>query len=726
MSYRRSRLQDYYEQLLGDKPSNDERDQDEEESSAEPEQDPIFPWLVPQPQPEPEVTSVTPMTNLVPNKPQALESPDLADPSPSESIGQALSSDSGGQGGRGASQTEIRPPATTLPPAILVSPDLLDISEDAVGSLEKHIAALYDGQPVAGSAQPIVQAPTPVTDEFGNTPLTPGKAMHVDHLLAVETDSLAREVLITLKREGLPPISEWNDFMTPYALWSWDAESDALALATLTTIAESDWDEWLGHADSQPAETTAQDLGDNTIEGLVIIDARTGDTLLDRTGVVRADGSQFVGLQDTEVEALQGLELIFVHNHPNGSDASEEDLDSAFRAGAELLIVITPQGQEFVYIRGRYGMVKVRDEKASYEVGPATLRETRALVARSKAQSRVFLADSPESIFLQDQPTPTPYSTPEPLATLSALEVERLLYLWLPLIPDEQAHGRELDIEISDDEWADRTGEDDDHTTQRGILSRDYNHYFTGSNIEDLDEPFQVQSPLMGPDVRVEFVVRDHEELGNYVVISFPALVYQSNDEIMQQLEMQNRAADRLLRQSKELEQQSFAEHITEEERAEMQHRAAEMRRLANKADHNPNRWNEDGRIFYAFAHLSKIEPHIQPGEFIDSRGETIIGETGKSGTSQHHLDLAITYFGSSEPGSGAMERELNILRSEYRRTGSNSADYFFGLAMRSQLDPYTKRFDLYGENLDSARLHPALDERGIAEFVEGYSIYGD
>ena len=72
------------------------------------------------------------------------------------------------------------------------------------------------------------------------------------------------------------------------------------------------------------------------------------------------------------------------------------------------------------------------------------------------------------------------------------------------------------------------------------------------------------------------------------------------------------------------------------------------------------------------------------------------------------------------------METELNILRSEFKRTGSNSVDYFFGLAERSQLDPYTNRFDLYGENLDSARLHPALDERDVAEFMEGYSIYGE
>ena len=98
---------------------------------------------------------------------------------------------------------------------------------------------------------------------------------------------------------------------------------------------------------------------------------------------MRADGSQYVGMQDTEAEALlaealSGRDLVFVHNHPNDNDASEEDLDSAFRAGAELLIVITPQGQEFVYIPGKYGMVKVRDEKANYEVGQVNRKRPRS------------------------------------------------------------------------------------------------------------------------------------------------------------------------------------------------------------------------------------------------------------------------------------------------------------------------------------------------------------
>ena len=209
-----------------------------------------------------------------------------------------------------------------------------------------------------------------------------------------------------LKREGMPSDAYISDFVSQFAEWGWDDLSSALALQVLASVRNSDWDEWLGHADSAPVETTAQDLGNDRIEGLVILDANTGDTLLDVTGVELTDGSQYVGLQDTDVEALRelGLELIFIHNHPNGTEASYDDLKSAFDAGAKLLIVITPQGQEYVYIRGRYGMVEVRDEKASYEVSPATLRETRELVARSKAQARAFEDDSPELIFRQGEP----------------------------------------------------------------------------------------------------------------------------------------------------------------------------------------------------------------------------------------------------------------------------------------------------------------------------------
>ena len=237
----------------------------------------------------------------------------------------------------------------------------------------------------------------------GNTPLSHGRSLHVDHLLSVETDTLAREVLIGIKRDGIPPKAFVYDFMAQYAEWGWDDLSSARALQVLELVRQSDWDERLEQADSATVETVAQDLADNTIEGLTVIDARTGRVLLNRTGVLGAGGSQYVGLQDYEVKAFKGLDLIFVHNHPNGSDASESDLRTAFAAGAEMLMVVTSKGYEYVYIRGRNRMVRVRAEEASYKVGPAKRDERDELRRRSIAQERAYQLDPPEWIMRQGE-----------------------------------------------------------------------------------------------------------------------------------------------------------------------------------------------------------------------------------------------------------------------------------------------------------------------------------
>ena len=50
-------------------------------------------------------------------------------------------------------------------------------------------------------------------------------------------------------------------------------------------------------------------------------------------------------------------------------------------------------------------MVKVRDEKASYEVGQVNPEETEKLRIRSEEQAAAFLVDSPELIFEQNQPS---------------------------------------------------------------------------------------------------------------------------------------------------------------------------------------------------------------------------------------------------------------------------------------------------------------------------------
>lgn len=93
--------------------------------------------------------------------------------------------------------------------------------------------------------------PTPVVPDWHDTtPLTQLQAEQVNHLLAVETDSMAREALLGLKREGMPSDAYISDFMSQYAEWGWDDLSSALALQVLATVRNSDWNEMLGHADS--------------------------------------------------------------------------------------------------------------------------------------------------------------------------------------------------------------------------------------------------------------------------------------------------------------------------------------------------------------------------------------------------------------------------------------------------------------------------------------------
>ena len=89
-----------------------EPDEDEHSVESQPEPDPVFPWLIPQPQTEsePDVTSVTPMINIISSNPPSEDSPhDYVDPLASQPTGQASSSDSGGQGSAGSTQMEELP-----------------------------------------------------------------------------------------------------------------------------------------------------------------------------------------------------------------------------------------------------------------------------------------------------------------------------------------------------------------------------------------------------------------------------------------------------------------------------------------------------------------------------------------------------------------------------------------------------------------------------------------
>ena len=61
---------------------------------------------------------------------------------------------------------------------------------------------------------------------------------------------MAREVLIGLKRDGMPSDAYVSNFMSQYAEWGWDDLSSALALQVLTNVRNSHWDETFAYADA--------------------------------------------------------------------------------------------------------------------------------------------------------------------------------------------------------------------------------------------------------------------------------------------------------------------------------------------------------------------------------------------------------------------------------------------------------------------------------------------
>ncbi|MCY3831997.1 MAG: hypothetical protein OXG85_03200 [Chloroflexi bacterium] len=485
------------------------------------------------------------------------------------------------------------------PQPILIPPDLLDINADAIGSLEQQIAALNGGQAARNNPAPSEQAQTSAADEFGNTPLTQGQAMHIDHLLSTETDTLAREALITLKRDGLPPKSQWREFLTQYALSGWYAGSDAIAWATLAASAKSDWDERLGHADSQLADAEKQQPYIPTI-GVKV------------SGALRVYADEaFDPSLDAPVQTFR-------------NDYTSAPLSVLRYSKSNALRVLVEIGDAKYWI-------DTTDEDAKFTfVALGEYDDT------SEQEAGGVVAPGTESQHYRQS-----------------------------IVPGEDA-GTE-DVEVSHRVCADRTH------SKLGWLTRDYN---TASNTE-----FDVQSPIIGPDVRVELVSRAESDpessLGNYVVISFPASVYLSDPEIMHQLKMQNLASQRLWNRSE-------ASHLTHAKRAQMQ-------RMAHLTQHNAERWQEDGRIMMAYAHLSEFGPHTVPGQIIDDADKSLIGKTGNTGKDiqYHHLDLLEVYVGSSEPGSGALEKWMDWLRQKYVGEESQDVEHFFQLAIKSQLYPH-------------------------------------
>ncbi len=469
-----------------------------------------------------------------------------------------------------------------------------------------------------------------------------------------------------------------------------------------------------------------REVANDKNESVIVVDLETDETLF-----VRYGDKDSVTMQDWHQKLAEGRNIVVIHNHPNNSGASPADLSAAAWLDAEYMMIVNRDGTvhrhqkidgEIVELKPLHNpdivapfnpLETVVDSIAYWmqtfrEIGNSTemvfeQEETAAVIEVSgafRAYGNQWYADerreeiktfwdydfteSPQSFKVLRRSALNP--------SLVQIEVRnndwhRVYRHWIDLedlddkvrilrgdlesvpikyplrsfVADEK-----LDIELiwEDPAWRDKSGV--------GILSRDLNEY-------DSTEPFQLQAPTIGPDVIVEFVATGHADLGNYVVISFPASVIQENETVMQ--------------------------------------------KLSGDPNHQPSEWLEDGRIFIAFAHLSDWKDwglrRPQPGTIIDSPEKGIIGMTGKTGTEANHLDLSVVYFGSRDEGTRQMAHALAGVRGD--RT---SVDHYFGLAKRSNFVKNPTMPYLYAENVDPMRIWPELDELQRAESTEGKSIY--
>ncbi len=269
-------------------------------------------------------------------------------------------------------------------------------------------------------AQEVAQ-PTLPPDYVGDIPESPlvfeqswtkklseGQKLQIDYLLSTEGEPLVSDMLLALKYEGMPEWISFDDFMKRFAEWGWDEEADQRAREIWQSIMQDQTNDSIGSLPVfgdgwyQRIEETLAGQANDTIESLQVIDAATGQVLLNRIGVLGGAGQQYVGLQKEDIRPFQDHDLIFVHNHPNGTAASETDLRTAFLAGAEMLLVVTPRGYEYVYIRGESGMAPVHEGEASYEVTPATAAEYVELEGRSWQQAQMDRRNLP--VMYQGEP----------------------------------------------------------------------------------------------------------------------------------------------------------------------------------------------------------------------------------------------------------------------------------------------------------------------------------
>ena len=212
--------------------------------------------------------------------------------------------------------------------------------------------------------------------------LTEAEQDQIMWMMGNETDPLAMDVLIWIRDNGIPYYQSFDEFMSKFAHFGWDERSDA-HVAQLVSIIK-------------------QDRANDWVESLVVFDADTGYIILDRIGQVTPAGQQYVGLQQEEIDMIQGQDVILIHNHPSSLPASYEDLQVAWMAGVKSVTIMTPEGFEYVYVRGESGMRFEEVRSSAYGIAPPTLGEAIQLGLASIQQTIANTQNPPEHFMFQD------------------------------------------------------------------------------------------------------------------------------------------------------------------------------------------------------------------------------------------------------------------------------------------------------------------------------------
>ena len=179
---------------------------------------------------------------------------------------------------------------------------------------------------------------------------------------------------------------------------------------------------------------------------------------------------------------------------------------AAFAAGAEMLMVVTPQGYEYVYIRGARGMIRIRAEEASYEVAPGTAEEHALLEARSWAQAQADRLDPPEWMMQQEVQSQLASAifVPEDLTREQAVELFKHFY------------GEELDPEAYSvllSIWEDGWKEDSDNWPEETVLKELMN---SGGVIEQAVQNWNHSASGMSDDEFAALLLAHLRQEGHY------------------------------------------------------------------------------------------------------------------------------------------------------------------------------------------------------------------